>query len=95
MKEEAARIAAAVAAVSASPSPPSRVASSNAEVVVSATAAVTRDSARVSLFPRDQFVVLPHPMPRLLLRPTYLVAYHQVVRQQQILIHLFSLQLQH
>ena len=65
VKEEAARIAAAVAAVSASPSPPSRVASSNAEVVVSspmqklscvvsATAAVTRDSARVSLFPRDQ-----------------------------------------
>ena len=54
VKEEAARIAAAVAAVSASPSPPSRFASSNAEVVVSATAAVTRDSARVSLFPRDQ-----------------------------------------
>ena len=81
VKEEAARIAAAVAAVSASPSPPSRVASSNAEVVVSATAAVTRDSARVSLFPRDQsssgkLVVLPHPMPRLLPRPTYLVVYH-------------------
>lgn len=54
VKEEAARIAAAVAAVSASPSPPSRFASSNAEVVVSATAAVARGAARVSLSPRDQ-----------------------------------------
>ena len=55
MKEEAARIAAAVAAVSAPPAPPSRgVASSNAEVVVSATAAVARGAARVSLSPRDQ-----------------------------------------
>ena len=35
-------------------SPPSRVASSNAEVVVSATAAVTCGAARVSLSPRDQ-----------------------------------------
>ena len=55
VKEEATRIAAAVAAVSAPPAPPSRgVASSNAEVVVSATAAVARGAARVSLYPRYQ-----------------------------------------
>lgn len=77
VKEEAARIAAAVAAVSASPSPPSRVASSNAEVVVSATAAVARAllvchclQGTNPVQERRQLVVLPHPMPRLLHRPT-------------------------